>query len=342
MLDPRGKVAVVTGASAGLGRRLALDLASAGAVVVGVARREERLQALVDEMRRHSPESSYRVCDLSDAASFLGLLERLEEEHGRIDILANIAGVGGIMRSEPTTAASLRSIMEVNFIAPVAGMVTVLPGMRERRFGAIANMGSDDGRAPGPGAADYSASKAALSAATESLSYDARPDGVFLHTVYPGWVPTDMGLTAVRDGGLSMPPRVAVVPRSKSRRLYSAGCLTRGWRSMWLYCPSLHRSCGQWPPAPISGCGPPAEQWGSAPSFPLIAKVLRRTVAYTVMIAGRSKRSEPKRSKQAVVAKPHPGHISGSTLCNWQLGMPAHCAVTAEVIALLPTIDGHR
>ncbi len=206
-LDYRGKVAVVTGASAGLGRRLALDLASAGAVVVGVARREERLQALVEEMRKHSPESCYRVCDLSDAASFVGLLEQVEDEHSRIDILANIAGVGGIIRSEPATAASLRSIMEVNFIAPVAGMVTVLPGMRERRFGAIANMSSDDGRAPGPGAADYSASKAALSAATESLSYDARPDGVFLHTVYPGWVPTEMGLTAVRDGGLSMPPR---------------------------------------------------------------------------------------------------------------------------------------
>ncbi len=207
MRDYRGKVAAVTGASAGLGRRLALDLASAGAVVVGVARREEQLQALVDEMRRHSPESSYRVCDLSDAASFIGLLEQVEEEYSRIDILANIAGVGGIIRTEPTTAASLRSIMEVNFIAPVAGMVTVLPGMRKRAFGAIANMSSDDGRAPGPGAADYSASKAALSAATESMSYDARPDGVFLHTVYPGWVPTEMGLTSVRDGGLSMPPR---------------------------------------------------------------------------------------------------------------------------------------
>ena len=68
-------------------------------------------------------------------------------------------------------------------------------------------MSSDDGRAPGPGAAAYSASKAALSAATESLSYEARPDGVFLHTVYPGWVPTEMGLTAVREGGMSMPPR---------------------------------------------------------------------------------------------------------------------------------------
>ena len=317
MWDPRGKVAVVTGASAGLGRRLALDLASAGAVVVGVARREERLQALVDEMRRHSPESSYRVCDLSDAASFLGLLERLEEEHGRIDILANIAGVGGIMRSEPTTAASLRSIMEVNFIAPVAGMVTVLPGMRERRFGAIANMGSDDGRAPVP---EQPTTQRARRPCLRRRRVCPMTPGRTACSSIPC---TQDGCQLIwgsrRCATVDCPCRRArsVVPRSKSRRLYSAGCLTHGWRSMWLYCPSLHRSCGQWPPAPISGCGPPAEQWGSAPSFPLIAKVLRRTVAYTVMIAGRSKRSDSKRSKQAVVAKPHPGHISGSTLCNW-------------------------
>jgi short-subunit dehydrogenase len=204
--DYRGKVAVVTGASAGIGRRLASDLASAGAVVIGVARREERLQDLVTEMRTSSPASSYRICDLADVAAFVGLIEQVEQEFGRIDILANIAGVGGIIRTEPMTPTSLRSISEVNFIAPVTGMLTVLPGMRRRRSGAIVNMGSDDGRAPGPGAADYAASKAALSAATESLSYDARPDGVFLHAVYPGWVPTDMGMTSVRDGGLPMPP----------------------------------------------------------------------------------------------------------------------------------------
>jgi short-subunit dehydrogenase len=200
-------VCVVTGSSAGLGRRLARDLATAGAVVVAVARREDPLRDLVEEMRTQSPKSAYRTCDLSDAAAFVALLQEVEKERGRIDILANIAGIGGIMRTEPTTAASLRSVMEVNFIAPVAGMVTVLPGMRARRLGAIVNMSSDDGRAPGPGAADYSASKAALSAAAESLSYDARPDGVFIHTVYPGWVPTEMGLTAVRDGGMPMPPR---------------------------------------------------------------------------------------------------------------------------------------
>ena len=261
--DYRGKVAVVTGASAGLGRRLALDLASSGAVVIGVARREERLKTLVDEMQRHSSESCYRVCDLSDAASFVGLLGQVEDEHNRIDILANIAGVGGIIRTEPATATSLRSIMEVNFIAPVVGMMTVLPGMRERGFGAIANMSSDDGRAPGPGAADYSASKAALSAATESLSYDARPDGVFLHAVYPGWVPTEMGLATVHDGGLSMPPRAVRRTEEQVSALVLRRLFDERLEINAAYCPSLHRSSELWLPASISGCGPPGEQSGA-------------------------------------------------------------------------------
>lgn len=205
--DLRERVAVVTGASAGIGRQLALDLAREGAVVVGVARREDRLAALAEELRRTSPRSGHRPCDLSDVGAFAALLGEVEGEHGRVDVLCNVAGVGGILRSEPVTPASVREVMEVNFFAPYVGMLTVLPGMRRRRFGAIANMGSDDGRAPGPDAGDYSASKAALAAATESLSFDARTDGVFVHMVYPGWVPTEMGTRAVEEGGMRMPPR---------------------------------------------------------------------------------------------------------------------------------------
>lgn len=196
-----------------------MDLARAGAVVVAVARREARLSVLVEEMRSNSPESGYRVCDLSDVAAFVELLKQVEKEFHRVDILCNIAGTDGVPSTDrPTgtdgvpgtdraTMAPIRAVMEVNFFSPYAGMQAVLPGMRRRRSGVIANMSSDEARAPSPGAGDYPASKAALSAATESLSYLVRPDGVFLHTIYPGWVPTEMGLQAVRDGGGRMPPR---------------------------------------------------------------------------------------------------------------------------------------
>ena len=199
-MDYRGQVAVVTGASSGLGRRLALDLAAAGATVVGVARREDRLRSL---------GLDYRVCDLADVSAYAGLLGDVTSSYGRIDILLNIAGMGGIVRQEMPSLETTRQVMEVNFFAPYAGMLAVLPGMRERGRGVIANMSSDDARSPGPGAGDYCASKAALSAATESLAYEARADGVRLHVIYPGWVPTEMGLYAVESGGLAMPPRPA-------------------------------------------------------------------------------------------------------------------------------------
>src|SRR4051794_1756396 len=199
-MEYRGQVAVVTGASSGLGRRLALDLAAAGATVTAVARREDRLREL---------GLPYRVTDLADVTAYVDLLGEVEREQGRIDILLNVAGMGGIIRTESPEFATTREVFEVNFFAPYAGMLAVLPGMRARGHGVVANMSSDDARAPGPGAGDYSASKAALSAATESLSYEVRRDGVALHVIYPGWVPTEMGLFAVEQGGMPMPPHGA-------------------------------------------------------------------------------------------------------------------------------------
>jgi uncharacterized protein len=197
-MDYRGQVAVVSGASSGLGRRLALDLADRGAIVVAVARREDLLRDL---------GCAYRVLDVMDVDGYVELLGGVEREHGRIDLLLNVAGTGGHKPEDAWELATTRSVFEVNFFAPYAGMLAVLPGMRARRHGVVANMSSDDARAPGPGAGDYPASKAALSAATESLSYPVRRDGVALHVIYPGWVPTEMGRSAIELGRMKMPPR---------------------------------------------------------------------------------------------------------------------------------------
>src|SRR5688500_7198563 len=90
----RSAVAVVTGASSGLGRRMAIELARHGAVVTAIARRRERLERLADEMHRYSPDSGFEVCDVSDTDQFVAVLRDVESRHGRVDVLVNDAGIG--------------------------------------------------------------------------------------------------------------------------------------------------------------------------------------------------------------------------------------------------------
>ncbi|MHB8452005.1 MAG: SDR family NAD(P)-dependent oxidoreductase [Mycobacteriales bacterium] len=210
-MDYRGQVCVVTGASSGIGRRLALDLARAGGVVVAVARREDLLAALVKEMAEASPAATYRCADLAQVDDFAALLAEVEAEFGRIDVLINNAATGGTVPRDSTRARleQFRAAFEVNYFAAVAGMLAVLPGMQARRHGVIANVSSDDARAPGPGGGDYAGSKAALAATTESIAHVVRGTGVHLHVVYPAWVPTAMGQGAVDRGVMPLPPRPA-------------------------------------------------------------------------------------------------------------------------------------
>jgi short-subunit dehydrogenase len=218
MFTVPGSIAVVTGASSGIGRRLALELAGSGATVVALARREERLVALAPELQRSAPESHHVVCDVSDTDAFTATLGDIEDRHGRIDILVNNAAI-----SEPAGDGldRYRRVMETNYFAVVAGTLAVLPGMRARRRGAIVNVSSDTARAPTPGEAGYAASKAALSAFTEALSYDAETDGVFLHVLYPGWVPTEMTQSGTDDDQL--PPRFVRRTPEQVARVVVAG-----------------------------------------------------------------------------------------------------------------------
>jgi short-subunit dehydrogenase len=219
MFDLKGAVAVVTGASSGLGRRFALDLAAARAVVVGLARRSELLAELATEMRRQSPNSSVATCDVSETEAYGAALATIEREHGRIDVLINNAGIGEPRESGRHDVSVHRDVLGTNYFGTVAGTLAVLPGMIERGRGVVVNVSSDTGRAPGPHEAAYGASKAAVSAFTESLSFDTEPLGVHLHVLYPGWVPTAMGAGAVQ-GGMPTPPKmVRRTPEQVSRLL---------------------------------------------------------------------------------------------------------------------------
>ena len=198
---------MVTGASSGIGRAIALTLADRGASVIGLARRRPLLEALAPELVRRSAGSATEVCDVGDADLYRDTLRRIEDERGKIDILINNAGVDLMLQAPGGEMSTVRQVFDVNFFGTVTGTLTVLPGMVARRSGTVVNVSSDTARAPEPGQGAYAASKAAISAFSESVAHEVATHGVSVHVLYPGWVPTAMGLSGEEDGG-SMPPRM--------------------------------------------------------------------------------------------------------------------------------------
>jgi NAD(P)-dependent dehydrogenase (short-subunit alcohol dehydrogenase family) len=208
-----GQVAVVTGASSGIGRSIALVLAVRGATVIGLARRKDLLDELRPELVRHSPQSLTAVCDVTDADAFRDALATAERRHGHIDHLVNNAGIDLMLPvtgldagAPPPDAATVRKVFDVNFFSVVSGTLAVLPGMLARGSGVIVNVSSDSARAPEARQGGYAASKAAISAFSESIAHEVAAAGVRVHVLYPGWVPTAMGLSGNEDGG-SLPPK---------------------------------------------------------------------------------------------------------------------------------------
>ena len=200
-------MAVVTGASAGLGAQLSGDLARAGATVVGLARNDERLEKLETDLRTFTPASRTILCDVADTDALRRTLDEVAATHGPVDLLVNNAAQDPGVRLVEIQEGDFRHTFDVNFFAPVAATLAVLPAMLARGSGTVVNVSSDGGRLPSPGPGAYPSSKAALSAFTESTSFRLGPKGVHVHVVYPAFMATELGLGAL-GRGLRRPPRL--------------------------------------------------------------------------------------------------------------------------------------
>ncbi len=220
----RGKVAVVTGASAGLGAQLCRDLAGAGALVVGLARNVERLEVLRAQLVEHSPSSTTIVCDVAHTEILSEHLSKVADTLGPVDLLINNAAQDPGVRLLDITEDDFRHTFDVNFFAPVAATLAVLPSMIERGHGTVINVSSDGGRLPSPGPGAYPSSKAALSAFSESASFRLAPRGITVQVVYPAFMATELGMSAL-GRGLRKPPRLTTrnVPYVSRTILRKAG-----------------------------------------------------------------------------------------------------------------------
>ncbi len=190
-MELRGAVAVVTGASSGIGESTALLLAKAGAKVVLAARRLERLEAVAERIGAHGGEALPVRCDVAEPADLAELVERTDEAYGRCDVLVNNAGIpgGGPFRSLPP--AQIERVVRVNVLGVLLGTRAFLPMLLAQRRGHIVNIASLAGRYATPGSAVYGASKHAVVAFGESLHYELKPFGILVTTVNPGFTKTE-------------------------------------------------------------------------------------------------------------------------------------------------------
>ncbi len=181
-----GRVAVVTGASRGIGGQVATDLAAEGCDLVLCGRDEVALDAIAAAVRVHGRRAVLVVGDITEVATVDRVVAAATTELGRLDILVNNAGGGEGKRLDAMTAEDWRRAMDLNFFAAANLSVACLPTMRAAGWGRIVNIASTYAREPDPRYAAYGAAKAALLNLTKSLSRGYSAEGVLTNCVIPG------------------------------------------------------------------------------------------------------------------------------------------------------------
>jgi 3-oxoacyl-[acyl-carrier protein] reductase len=183
---------MVTGASRGIGRACALELAKAGARVVLAARQVDKLEEVAREIRDDAGEAFVTALDLSAPDSIRGAFARVAKEFGRIDILVNNAGItkdGLALRMKPD---DWNQVLQTNLSGAFFCIQQVISPMMRERWGRIVNITSVVGEAGNAGQANYASSKAGLIGLTKSLAQELGSRNITVNAVAPGFVDTDM------------------------------------------------------------------------------------------------------------------------------------------------------
>lgn len=192
MFKLSNKIAVITGASQGIGKVIAEVLSSAGAHVICVARTENKIKALANEINKKSGTASYKPCDISDGEAFASLINDTVKEYGKLDILINNAGITKDALVMRMNEDQWDTVINTNLKGAFHGMKAAIRPMMKNRSGRIINITSIVGLTGNPGQANYAASKAGLIGMTKSIAKEVATRGITVNCIAPGWIGTDM------------------------------------------------------------------------------------------------------------------------------------------------------
>ena len=191
-IDLSGRTALITGASLGLGRAMAAAMHGAGANVALLARREDVLEAARKAIAAEpGGEVAIYPCDVTAPAEIERAVERIEAELGPVDVLVNNAGQSQTGRFEDLTDAVWQYDLDLKLFAAIRFARLVFPGMKERRWGRIINLLNTAAKAPPPGSAPTSVSRAAGMALTKVLAGEGAPHNVLVNALLIGSIKSD-------------------------------------------------------------------------------------------------------------------------------------------------------
>lgn len=199
-----GKVALVTGASSGIGQAMASDMAAAGAAVVLVARREDKLEEAVKRITARNGKAAWVVADMEQIDQLEGLAEKAASFFGAPDILVNAAGINLREPSEVITESSWQKTLNVNLTAPFFLSKLLVPAMKEKGWGKIINIASLQSLRAFPNSAAYGASKGGVMQLTRAMaqSWSADTSGITCNAIAPGFFRTELTEGLYEDEGV--------------------------------------------------------------------------------------------------------------------------------------------
>jgi NADP-dependent 3-hydroxy acid dehydrogenase YdfG len=208
-MDVSGKVVIVTGASAGIGRVTARLFAEAGAKVVCAARSADKLKTLVEELGARGHDALALTADMRDRNAVGGMIEAAFRHYRRIDILVNNAGQAAAGTVADVNPDDFRSILDLNVFGPLYAIQAAVPKMRQGGGGVIINISSMVSKMHIPGLAAYAATKAALNMISETARVELERENIRVISVFPRLTATDFGKNSLGDHGLRQRQRAS-------------------------------------------------------------------------------------------------------------------------------------
>ena len=192
MFDLTNKVAIITGASQGIGKGMAETFSKAGAHVACVSRNKDNLKSVADSLIKNGGVASFYTCDVSSLDAFQNTIKEIEENHGSVDILVNNAGVCKDKLIMRMSEDDWNKVININLNGAFNGIKAVSQIMIKQRAGRIINISSIVGLIGNPGQANYAASKAGLIGLSKSAAKELAPRGITVNAIAPGYIATDM------------------------------------------------------------------------------------------------------------------------------------------------------